>query len=169
MSVETLLGLWKNARSGFITEVERVPEDKFTFRPTAETRTVAELVQHVIGSQKFFVGEVCRPDTNLMRRPFGEHVKAYGEASDGVTDKARLIELMRSSMEDAEKTITSNADSLNEIMTGLDGRPLPKIAFLMFGMSHEMYHRGQLTVFERLLNVEPALTEQFRKLVAGAG
>jgi uncharacterized damage-inducible protein DinB len=35
-------------------------------------------------------------------------------------------------------------------------------------MSHEMYHRGQLTVFERLLNVEPALTEQFRKLVAGA-
>ena len=168
MSVETLLGLWKTARLGFITEVERIPEDKFTFRPTAETRTVAELVQHVIGSQKFFVGEVCRSDTNLMRRPFGEHIKAYGEGIDGVTDKARLIELMRSSMDEAEKTITSNADGLNEVMTGLDGRPLPKIAFLLFGMSHEMYHRGQFTVYERLLNVEPALTEMFRKMTAGA-
>ena len=84
------------------------------------------------------------------------------------SDKARLIELMRSSMDEAEKAITSHADGLNEMMTGLDGKPLPKIAFLMFGMSHEMYHRGQFTVYERLLNVEPALTEMFRKMTAGA-
>ena len=168
MSVETLLGLWKNARSGFITEVERIPEDKFTFKPTAETRTVAELVHHVIGSQKFFVGETCRPDTNLMRRSFAEHVKAYGEGVDDIEDKAKLIELMRSSMEEAEKTVAANADGLNDMMTGLDGKQMPKIAFLLFGMSHEMYHRGQFTVYERLMNVEPALTEMFRKMTAGA-
>ena len=168
MSVETLLGLWKNARSGFVTEVERIPEDKFTYRPTDETRTVAELIQHVIGAQRFFVGETCRPDTNLMRRPFSEHTKAYGEGVDDVTDKNRLIELMRSSMQEAEKTIAANADGLNEMMTGLDGRQLSKLAFLTFGMSHEMYHRGQFTVYERLLNVEPALTEMFRKMTAGA-
>ena len=75
MSVETLLGLWKNARSGFITEVERIPEDKLNFKPTSETRSVAELIQHVISAQKFFVGETCRPDTNLMRRPFGEIIR----------------------------------------------------------------------------------------------
>ena len=67
MSVETLLGLWKNARSGFITEVERIPEDKFTFKPSPETRTVAELVQHAIGAQKFFVGE--------RRRHHGSHAR----------------------------------------------------------------------------------------------
>ena len=156
MSLETMLGLWKNARSGFITEVERVPEDKLNFKPTPETRSVAELLQHVIGAQKFFVGEACRPDTNISRRPFAEHVKAYGEGVDDVFDKARLIELMRSSIDEAEKTITANADGLNEMMTGLDGRQLTKLAFLTFGMGHEMYHRGQFTVYERLLNVEPA-------------
>lgn len=169
MSVEILLGLWKTARSGFITEVERIPEDQFTFRPTSETRNVTQLLQHVIGAQKFFVGETCRPDTNLMRRPFAEHVKAYGEGVDDVFDKARLIDLMRSTMEEAEKTLREHADGLNEMMTGLDGTPLPKLGFLMFGMSHEMYHRGQFTVYERLLNVEPALTEMFRKMAAGAG
>ncbi|HEX7295035.1 MAG TPA: DinB family protein, partial [Pyrinomonadaceae bacterium] len=114
MSVETLLGLWKNARAGFITEVERIPEDQFNFKPAPDSRTVAELVQHVIGAQKFFVGETCRPDTNLMRRPFSEHTKAYGEGVDTITDKAQLIALMRTSIEEAEKTIRDHADRLNE-------------------------------------------------------
>ena len=30
-------------------------------------------------------------------------------------------------------------------------------------IAHEMYHRGQLTVYERLLGVEPALTQYFKK------
>lgn len=168
MSVETLIALWKNARAGFITEVERIPEDQFSFRPAPEARTVIELIQHVINAQKFFVGETCRPDTNLMRRSFAEHTKAYGEGVDNVTGKAGLVELMRSSINEAEKTIRDHADGLNELMTGLDGKQMPKIAFLLFGMSHEMYHRGQFTVYERLLNVEPALTEMFRKMTAAA-
>ena len=113
MSAETVIALWKNARSGFITEVERIPEDKFTFKPTPEMRSVTELVQHVISSQKFFVGETCRPDTNLTRRPFSEHTKAYGEGVDDVEDKAKLVELMRSSMDEAEKAIRDHADGLN--------------------------------------------------------
>lgn len=168
MSVETLLGLWKNARAGLIKEVERIPEDQLSFRATPETRSVLELVHHVIGSQKFFIGESCRPDTNILRRPFAEHTKAYGEGVDSVFDKAGLIELLRSTMADAERSLVTHGDQLNESMTGLDGKPITKLAFLTFGMSHEMYHRGQLTVFERLLNVEPALTEMFRKLTAGA-
>ena len=168
MSVETLLGLWKNARSGFITEVERVPDDQLSFRPSPETRTVAELIQHVVSSQKFFVGETCRPDTDLMRRPFGEHTKFYGEGVNDVTDKSQLIGLLRSSMDTAEEAIRSHANELNDMMTGFDGKQMPKIAFLFFGMSHEMYHRGQFTVYQRLLNVEPALTEMFRKMTAAA-
>ncbi len=34
---------------------------------------------------------------------------------------------------------------------------------LQFTLAHEMYHRGQLTVYQRLLGIEPALTEQFRR------
>jgi uncharacterized damage-inducible protein DinB len=168
MSVEILLGLWKTARVGLSKEVERIPEDQFSFRATPETRSVLELIHHIIGAGKFFIGETCRPDPNILRRPFNEHTKAYAVGVENVSDKTGLIELLSSTMEDAEKTITEHKDQLNDLMTGLDGRPTPKIAFLYFGMSHEMYHRGQLTVFERLLNVEPALTEQFRKLTAGA-
>ncbi|HEU0174317.1 MAG TPA: DinB family protein [Blastocatellia bacterium] len=37
---------------------------------------------------------------------------------------------------------------------------------LQFTLAHEMYHRGQLTVYQRLLGIEPALTEQFRQLTS---
>jgi len=37
------------------------------------------------------------------------------------------------------------------------------MAFVSFAVAHEMYHRGQLTVYERLLKIEPALTRRFRK------
>jgi uncharacterized damage-inducible protein DinB len=44
-----------------------------------------------------------------------------------------------------------------------DGKEMTKTAFMSFAIAHEMYHRGQLTVYERLLGIEPALTQRFRK------
>jgi uncharacterized damage-inducible protein DinB len=69
-------------------------------------------------------------------------------------------------MEVCEASIRSNDDLMNGSIGGLDGRPTPKLKVVNFAMSHEMYHRGQLTVYERLLNLEPALTKQFAKMTA---
>jgi uncharacterized damage-inducible protein DinB len=48
-------------------------------------------------------------------------------------------------------------------MTRFDGKQMIKITFMSFAIAHEMYHRGQLTVYERLLGIEPALTSVFEK------
>ena len=169
MSAETIIGLWKDVRTGLIQEVEKIPEDQFSFRATPETRSIAELLQHIIGAQRMLVGETCRPDTNLMRQSFADHVNEYSAGVNEVTDKNGLLELLRNSMDEAEKCISSHGDNLNESMMGFTGQPTTKAAFLTFALSHEMYHRGQLTVFERLLNIEPVLTERLKKLFASAG
>ena len=169
MSAETIVALWKDARGGLIQEVERIPEDKFSFRATPDTRSVAEVLQHIISAQKMMVGESCRADANLMRQSFAAHGKEYGAGVNDVTDRNELLELLRTSMDEAATCISSYGDNLDETMMGLTGQPITKAAFLTFAFSHEMYHRGQLTVFERLLNIEPALTERFNKLIASAG
>lgn len=168
MSVQTVIGMWTDIRNGFIAEVERIPDDQFSFRATEETRSVAELVQHIIETQKILVGETCRPETNLMRQSFPDHTKEYASGVSDVADKASLIELLRSSMTESTEKISSYSDNLDESMLGFNGKPLSKIDFLTSAMGHEMYHRGQLTVFERLLNVEPALTGRLKKLFASA-
>ena len=168
MSVESIIGLWKDTRAGLIHEVEKIPADQFSFRATPETRSIAELLQHIISAQKVLIGETCRPDTNLMRQSFTAHNKEYADGVSDVVDKDALIELLRTSMAEAETCIRSYGDKLDETMTRLDGKPCSKEAFLMFALGHEGYHRGQLTVYERLLNIEPVLTGRLKKLFAGA-
>lgn len=168
MSVEALIDLWKDTRSGLIQEVERIPEDQFSFKATPETRSVAELLQHIVQTQKALVGEICRPETNLFRQSFADHFKEYAPGVESIVDKQGLLEVLSSSWDQAEAALRSFGDRLDETMTRFDGRPTTKIAFLTFAMSHEMYHRGQLTVYERLLSVEPALTERLKRLFATA-
>ena len=167
MSVDMMVNTWKEFRKGLIAEVEQIPEDKFSFRATAETRSIAELLQHVVEVQKMLIGEASRADANMRRQSFADHVQEYAPEVKAVTDKNGLLELLRSSMEVCEASLRSNDDLMNGEMGGIDGKPVPKLKVVNFAMSHEMYHRGQLTVYERLLNLEPALT-QFAKMTAQA-
>ncbi len=79
MSLEGLIGGWKEVRSGLIDEAEQIPADKFSFQAAPNTRSVAQLLQHLIEAQKFLVGEVSRPDTNLLPQPFADHIKHYAQ------------------------------------------------------------------------------------------
>jgi uncharacterized damage-inducible protein DinB len=168
MSVDMHVNTWKEFRKGLIAEVEQIPEDKFDFRATPETRSIAELLQHIVEVQKMLIGEAGRADGNLRRQSFADHVKEYALGVNRVTDKNGLLELLRSSMEVCEASIRSNDDLMQGSMGGIDGKPTPKLKVVNFAMSHEMYHRGQLTVFERLLSLEPALTKQFARMMAQA-
>jgi len=166
MSVESLIVTWKEVRNGFIDEANQIPADQFLFRATPETRTVTELLQHIIETQAVLIGEACRPEPNLMRQSFADHIEEYAPEVAATTDKDGLLVLMRSSMDKAAATIRANEDKLDDSMKRFDGREMTKLDLLRFSASHEMYHRGQLTVYERLLNIKPALTTRFEKLFA---
>jgi uncharacterized damage-inducible protein DinB len=105
-----------------------------------------------------------RPEPNLMRQSFADHIKEYAPEVSGVTEKNGLVELMRTSMDVAEANIRSNADKMDQTMRRFDGKEITRVQFLQFASAHEMYHRGQLTVYARLLNIEPVLTQRMKKL-----
>lgn len=163
MSIDRLVQSWSEVRTGLINEASQIPEEKFSFRATPETRSVAELLQHVVQTQKLLVGEACRENTDLMRQSFADHINEYAPDVAAVTEKNGLLELLRSSLEPAEAAIRDCGEGLQQKMRRFDGKEITKFDFLNFGIAHEMYHRGQLTVYERLLGVEPALTQYFNK------
>ncbi|MDQ6651749.1 MAG: DinB family protein [Acidobacteriota bacterium] len=168
MSIDRLIEGWKEVRTGFIEEASQIPDDQFSFRATPDTRSVGELLQHVVESQKLLIGESCRADTNLMRQSFADHIKEYASDVAAVQNKNGLLELMRSSMETSEACIRAGGEKLKETMRRFDGKEMSKLDFLNFAVAHEMYHRGQLTVYLRLMGIEPALTRRFKKLFSKA-
>ncbi|MBO0862220.1 MAG: DinB family protein [Chloracidobacterium sp.] len=161
--IEEFLSQWQDAREGLIKEVERIPEDNLDFRATAETRSVLELLYHVIESERMLVDETCRDDSDLRRlftRPPDAEVR-------GATTKDAIIKLLHSSLAASkDKVLRFGDEKIEQVMVGLRGNQVTKVAMLQFTLAHEMYHRGQLTVYQRLLGIEPALTEQFRELTS---
>jgi uncharacterized damage-inducible protein DinB len=163
VSVENIIESWKEVRNGLIDEANQIPADQFGFQPAPESRSVRQLLQHMVESQKFLVGEACRADTNLMRGSFADNVKAYAPGVREVNDKDALLNLLRTAMDESAEKLRGAADELKNTMKRFDGKEMNKLAFMSFAIAHEMYHRGQLTVYERLLNIEPVLTQRFRK------
>jgi uncharacterized damage-inducible protein DinB len=163
MSLDPIIGSWREVRAGLIDEASQIPADKFTFKAADGMRSVAELLQHLIESQKLLVGEAVRPDTNLMRKSFAENIKAYAPDVRSINDKDGILNLLNTAMDDTEKLLREHADEMKNTMKRFDGKEMTKLAFMSFAIAHEMYHRGQLTVYERLLGIEPKLTQRFRK------
>src|SRR5437016_2174149 len=163
MSLESIIESWREVRNGLIDEANQIPAEKFSFQPTPDTRSVRQLVQHLVESQKFLVGEACRPDTNLLRGSFADNVKLYAPGVRDIDEKDTLLNLLRETMDESASKLIAAGDELKKTMKRFDGKEMPKIAFMSFAISHEMYHRGQITVYERLLNIEPVLTQRFRK------
>ena len=159
--IDEFLSQWRDARDGLIKEVERIPEDNLDFRAAAETRSVLELLYHVIESERMLVDETCRDDSDLRRlftRPPDAEVR-------GAATKDAVVALLRSSFAASqEKVLRFGDEKIEQVMVGLRGAQVTKAAMLQFTLAHEMYHRGQLTVYQRLLGIEPALTEQFRQI-----
>lgn len=163
MSVENIIESWKEVRNGLIDEASQIPAEQFSFQPAPDTRSVRRLLQHLVESQKFLVGEACRPDTNLMRGSFADNAKLYAPGVTDVNEKDELLNLLGTSMDESAEKLRAAGDELKNTMKRFDGKEMNKLAFMSFAIAHEMYHRGQLTVYERLLNIQPALTTRFRK------
>ena len=66
MSLDSLIGSWKEVRAGLIDEAETIPGDQFAFKATPDMRSVAGVLRHVVEAQKMLAGEVAR-GYNLLR------------------------------------------------------------------------------------------------------
>jgi uncharacterized damage-inducible protein DinB len=161
--LEETLEAWRDVREGLIAEVENIPSQKFDFRPAEGVRSVKELIQHILEVAMLMTGELSRPDTNLRRAPWPKLLRTYaGPAYDAQT-KRQLVSLLKNQMKDAEKKFRAAGElSLLQFITRFDGRKGTKMAWLQHGIAQEMYHRGQITLYARLLGLTPALTQRIR-------
>src|SRR5919198_5550251 len=116
MSVENIIESWKEVRNGLIDEASQIPADKFSFQPAPDSRSVSRLLQHLVESQKFLVGEACRSDTNLMRASFADNIKTYAPGVRDVNEKDALLELLRVTMDQSAEKLRTAGDEMKNTM-----------------------------------------------------
>lgn len=163
--LQEILTYWNNVREGFIHELELVPEDKLNFRATPETRTILELMHHVLETEMVIGRETCQENPEISMARWGELLQRYAPNVKQASGKQALLDLLDSSIKETLGRIEAAGEvKLQGPMRSFDGKEKSRLYMLQFLAGHEMYHRGQLTVLLRLLGIEPALTRFFKKM-----
>jgi len=151
---------WRYAREGVIAELENIPAESFDFRPTPETRSVAELARHIVEAGMVMAGELSHPGGNFTRQSYPEFLKEYAGDLDQGQDKATILNLLRGTLEDGVAKLQHAGEMLIlQQITQFNGEPATRLSWMSHGVAHEEYHRGQLALYARLLGRVPALTQ----------
>ncbi len=159
--LDEALEAWEDARKGVIEEARNIPAEHFGFRPAEGVRSVGELVAHILEVSELMVGELTREDTDLKRKPWPEMLEMHAGRVRELREKDALLDAARSTLERGiEEFRRAGELHMLQLMTRFDGQKGTRLAWMYHGIAQEMYHRGQLTLYARLLGIKPALTKK---------
>ncbi|MFN8548719.1 MAG: DinB family protein [Candidatus Eisenbacteria bacterium] len=149
--LEPMYGYFKMVLGMTRKLVEQFPEDKMQFRPVAECRTVAELVGHLYG---FLV------DAQLTAQK-GEQVMT---PEVKLATKAEALAFMDSQVAKAFEIFSGLNDAQFAKSIEAYGEKFQGWQFLTFAYDEHWHHRGQLTVYLRLLGIQPIMIYDYGTL-----
>jgi uncharacterized damage-inducible protein DinB len=133
--------------------IERVPEEKFDWKPHNRSMSMGGLATHLANLPTWVTRAINHDSFDMA--PQGGPPPRTPQA----TSRGELLETFDKNVADARAAITEASDEA--LMTkwsllsgGETVMTLPRIAVLRsFVMNHSIHHRGQLTVYLRLNDV----------------
>ena len=161
---------FQTVRGNTLTIAEEIGEEHYGFSATPETRTVAKMLVHIslVPRLQMQINGVERR-TTLAGFDFPGFVGGLTAEEQTPRSKAQIVELLRSGGETFAQWLEGVSDDfLGESVAMPYGTPASKTRFeLLLGVKeHEMHHRAQLMLMERMLGITPHLTRQFQARVA---
>ncbi len=158
---EEALEAWAGTRRGVIEELQDVPEKELVFRPREESRSVAELIRHILESGQMMAGELSRPSGDFHRKSYEGFHQEYGRGVGSKRSKKDLLAALRQMHREGEARLRRAGElHMLQLIRRFDGEMGTRLAWMNHGIAHEEYHRGQLALYARLLNRVPALTQR---------
>lgn len=161
--LEEALESWAGVRAGVIEELKNIPEKQWDFRPAEGVRSVRDLAIHILEVAMMMTGELTRSDTNFQRKPWPKLLEMHSAAAYRLKSRQEILKFLDTQLEDGIQKFRSAGElHMLQLIRRFDGKPGTRFAWLHHGIDQEEYHRGQLTVYARLLGIEPALTKRIR-------
>lgn len=167
-----LASSFRTVRNNTLQIAEDIPADRYDFRAAPDTRSVGELlvhiaftplVQHHIHSSR--IGDLAAVNfLELRQKLVAEEAKPRS--------KDEILAVLRAEGD----TFASYLASLQEpflaetvrMMPGTQPETKSRLEMLLSSKEHEMHHRGQLMLIERMNGIVPHLTRQYQERMARA-
>ena len=170
-TAQDLADSFRTVRKNTVIIAEEIPEAQYHYRAAAETRTVAQTLVHIAiapGVQEQ-IHAIEKRDT-LVGLDFPSLIQRLAAEERAERTKSQIVAMLR-----------ERGDKWAQWLEGLSGdflaqrvamppgmTPASKTRFeMLLGVKeHEMHHRGQLMLIERMLGIVPHLTRDFQARMA---
>jgi uncharacterized damage-inducible protein DinB len=163
--IPQLADSFRTVRRNTIQVAEEIPEADYQYRPSPASRSVAETLVHIAwlaGADRFIHEE--RRLASFDGFDLGAFLATSEVEETRERSKAEIIELLRTEGERWVQWVEQLPETfLAEAVRLPNGKSLSRFEMLLGTKEHELQHRAQLTVIQRLLGLVPHFTRNLPK------
>jgi uncharacterized damage-inducible protein DinB len=159
-----LAASFRTVRNNTIAAAMDIPADKYDFRPAPDVRTVEKLLAHVALSYGFqHQIHAVEKRTSLDGFDFSAFMAAQFAEEAKPRTKDQVIDLLAKEGEAWATYLDGLSDDVLVERVHFSSVPpssKTRLEMLMSVKEHEMHHRGQLMLIQRMLGIVPHLTRE---------
>jgi uncharacterized damage-inducible protein DinB len=164
---------YRTVRKNTLAIAQDIPAEKYSFRAAPDTRSVGELLTHIALAYNFQhqIHAIERRST-LQGFDFASLMGRMGAEEKKQRSKDEILELLRADGEKWAGWLQGLSDGFlgEQVQMPPGANPPSKSRFemLLSVKEHEMHHRAQLMLLERILGIVPHLTREMQARFAAA-
>ena len=131
-----------------LKSVDKMPEDKLSYKPVADVRTYAQLLGHIADAQYL----ICGFAKEGAGKPRGIEKSA--------TTRADLTKALTEAFGYCESVYSEMTDARGSEPVKIFGQPRTRLTVLDFNIAHTMEHYGNLVTYMRMNGIVPPSSER---------
>lgn len=160
---------FRTVRKNTLQVAEDIPEEKYSFRAADDTMTVAEMLSHLAVSthwpqQCLFIEK----KTTVTMEDFGRWMGEMNARGKTLTTKAQIVDALKAEGEAFAKQLEGLTEADLSQMVAAPNGSRSAFEMLLGVKEHEMHHRAQLFLIERIVGIVPHLTRARQQRNAAA-
>ena len=150
---------FRTVRNNTIQVAEDIPEEKYSYRAAPDTMSVSEMLSHLActphwAQQCFFVEK----KTTVGMEDFGRWMGELSGQAKALTTKAQIVAALKTNGDAFAQSLEAMTDEQLGEAVGLPMGSKSRFEMLLGVKEHEMHHRAQLFLIERMIGIVPHLT-----------
>jgi uncharacterized damage-inducible protein DinB len=165
-----LAASFRTVRTNTIQIAEEIPEESYSFKPSPDSRSIGQTLAHIAMVTGFQTFVHQNQIDNLTKVNFVEYLQKARAEEDSLRTKVEIVAALKADGEKFAQYLESLPESFLSqsvaMMPGAQPAAKSRLEMLMSAKEHEMHHRGQLMVMQRMLGMTPHLTRQMQERMA---
>ncbi|MFB3069048.1 MAG: DinB family protein [Acidobacteriota bacterium] len=162
---------FRTVRKNTILTAEDIPEDQYNFQATPDTGTVAQRLAHIaVAFNIQHQIHAVETRTTLDGFDFPALSQRLRAEAEQPRSKEEIIELLRGNGQKWAEWLEGLSEEFLAERVGMPHGVTPaeksRFEMILSVKEHEMHHRGQLMLIQRMLGLVPHLTRQMQARMA---